>query len=169
MQHGPDVWNRVRASLSEEDRDALAEIDLDNWYPLRLLDVLDRSVAAELGGLPETVYTELGEFSATSSLSGPYSSLLNPDIHSFLSQSSLIHRVYQDFGTASYEPVSDNSGILKIAYSQAPPLSFCASGSGYFRRAIELCGGSEPAITHTRCRSRGDSACEFYITWKNAA
>lgn len=166
MEHGLETWNRVRDALAEEDREALGEISIDDWYPLRLLDVVDRAIAAELGGPPESVHESLGAFSATSSLSGPYSSLLNPDIHSFLRQSALIHRAYQDFGVASYEPLSDNSGLLKIDYDQAPPASFCASGSAYFRRAIELCGGREPRITHTRCRTRGDSACEFYITWK---
>ena len=166
MNQGLETWARVLASLAEEDRDALKEIGIDDWYDLRLLDAVDRAIAAELGGSLDAIYEALGEFSATSSLSGPYSSLLNPDIHSFLRQSALIHRAYQDFGTPSYEPLSETSGLLKIDYDQAPPASFCASGTTYFRRAIELCGAHAARITHTRCRTRGDAACEFYITWQ---
>jgi hypothetical protein len=166
MNHGLEAWARVLAQLNEDDRATLKEIGLDNWYPLALLDVLDRRIAAELGGVNDAIYEELGAFSATSSLSGPYSSLLNPDVHSFLRQSALIHHAYQDFGAASYEPLSETSGLLKIDYGQAPPASYCASGTAYFRHAIELCGAHTAQITHTRCTTRGDAACEFYITWQ---
>lgn len=166
MNHGLDVWTRVLATLNEEDRESLKEIVIDDWYPLRLLDAVDRAIAADLGGAPDAVYEELGAFSATSSLSGPYSSLLNPDVHSFLRQSPLIHHAYQDFGAASYEPLSETSGLLKIDYAQAPPPSFCTSGTAYFRHALELCGAHATQITHTRCTTRGDAACEFYITWQ---
>src|ERR1044072_7024466 len=104
MNHGLDAWTRVLAALSEDDRAALKEVVVDNWYQLALLDAVDRRIAAELGRSPDAVYEELGAFSATSSLSGPYSSLLNPDVHSFLRQSALIHHAYQDCGAASYEP-----------------------------------------------------------------
>lgn len=166
MNHGPDMWSRILAGFSEEDRNALAEISIDNWYPLGTLDAIDRGIAGELGGDSEEIFDQLGEFSATSSLSGPYSSLLNSDIHSFLSQSALIHHAYQDFGSASYDTLSDTSGLLTIKYEQAPPVSFCVSGTAYFRHAIELCGARSARITHTRCCSRGDAVCEFYITWQ---
>ena len=166
MNHGLDAWARVLATLEDADRESLKEIGIADWYPLRLLDAADRAIAAELGGSADAVYEELGAFSATSSLSGPYSSLLNPDVHSFLGQSALIHHAYQDFGAASYEPLSETSGLLKINYNQPPPTSFCTSGSAYFRHAIELCGAHSARITHTRCTTRGDAACEFYITWQ---
>jgi uncharacterized protein (TIGR02265 family) len=166
MNHGPDMWARILAGLSEEDRTALAEISIDNWYALRILDAIDRGIADQVGGNSEEVFDRLGEFSATSSLSGPYSSLLNPDIHSFLSQSAMLHHAYQDFGSAAYEPLSDTSGLLTIKYDQAPPVSFCVSGTSYFRHAVELCGARSARITHTRCRSRGDAMCEFYVTWQ---
>jgi len=166
MNHGLEMWTRILATLSEADRAALQEISIDNWYPLAALDGIDRAIATELGGNAEEVFKQLGEFSATSSLSGPFSSLVNPDIHSFLQQSSLIHRSYQDFGSPAYEALSDTSGLLTIHYEQAPPVSFCESGTAYFRHAIELCGARSARITHTRCSARGDTVCEFYITWQ---
>ena len=166
LNHGPEVWARVTSNLPEEDRSALKDIIIDNWYALGLLDHLDQAIAQELDGKPEEVSEALGEFSATSSLSGPYSSLLNPDIHSFLKQSALIHHAYQDFGSAAYEALSDTSGLLSIKYETAPPVSYCTSGTAYFRHAIELCGARNARITHTRCSGRGDSVCEFYITWQ---
>lgn len=166
LNHGPEAWARVTANLSEEDRSALKDIIIDSWYALGLLHHLDQAIAEELDGKPEEVFDALGEFSATSSLSGPYSSLLNPDIHSFLKQSALIHHAYQDFGSANYEWLSDTSGLLTINYETPPPISFCTSGTAYFRHAIELCGARSARITHTRCSGRGDSVCEFYITWQ---
>ena len=168
LNHGADVWARILAALPEAERESLKEIVIDNWYPLATLDLVDRAIARQLGDgeNEEEIFDRLGEFSATSSLSGPYSSLINPDIHSFLSQSAMIHHAYQDFGTASYEPLSETSGLLTIKYDNAPPSSFCASGSTYFRHAVELCGARSARITHTRCSARGDAVCEFYFTWQ---
>src|SRR5438128_1024805 len=134
LNYGADAWARVLASLPEAEREALREIILDNWYPLATLDMVDRAIAEQLGQdqKEDEVFDRLGEFSATSALSGPYSSLIDPDVHSFLSQSALIHHAYQDFGAASYEPLSDTSGLLTIKYDNPPPESFCISGSSYF-------------------------------------
>ena len=168
LNHGADTWTRVLATLPDEERGSLKDIVVDNWYPLGTLDLIDRAIAEQLGDgdKEDEVFDQLGEFSATSALSGPYSSLINPDVHSFLTQSSLIHHAYQDFGTASYGPLSETSGLLTILYDKAPPPSFCASGSSYFRHAVELCGARSARVTHTRCRARGDDACEFYFTWQ---
>lgn len=166
LNHGPDVWVRALARLAEEDREALTEIDIEKWYGLDLLDRLDHAVVEELGRGEEEVFAALGEFSATTSLSGPFASLLNPDIHSFLSQSALIHHSYQNFGVAKYDALSDTSGLLTIQYETAPPVSFCTSGAYYFRKAVELCGARSAQVTHARCSARGDAVCEFYITWQ---
>jgi predicted hydrocarbon binding protein len=29
-----------------------------------------------------------------------------------------------------------------------------------------MCGAKAARVTHTRCRSRGDAVCEFYIIWQ---
>jgi hypothetical protein len=168
LNYGPDAWARVLASLPEAECEALREIILDNWYPLAALDMVDRAIAERLGHdqNEDEVFDRLGEFSATSALSGPYSSLIDADVHSFLSQSALIHHAYQDFGAASYEPLSDTSGLLTIKYENPPPESFCISGSSYFRHAVELCGVRSARVTHTRCRAKGDAVCEFYFTWQ---
>jgi hypothetical protein len=166
LNHGQDTWARIVASLPEEDRESINDLVVDNWYPLSTLDNIDQAIASQIGGGEDRVFDQLGEFSATSSLSGPYSSLIDSDIHSFLTQSALIHRSYQDFGSASFETLSETSGLLTIKYEVAPPLSYCISGSAYFRHAIELCGARTAQITHTRCCGRGDPACEFYITWQ---
>ena len=166
LNRGPDSWARILAKLPEDDRRVAGDIVVDSWYALSTLEQIDRAIAEEIAGNDEKVFDQLGEFSATSSLSGPYSSLINPDIHSFLTQSALIHRAYQDFGAAAYEELSETSGLLTIKYETAPPLSFCISGTAYFRHAIELCGAHAASITHTRCCGRGDSVCEFYVTWQ---
>ncbi len=166
LNYGPDAWVRALARLEEEDRLSLAEIDIEKWYSLDLLDRLDHAVVEELGQSEDEAFAALGEFSATTSLSGPFASLLNTDIHSFLSQSALIHHSYQDFGVAKYDALSDTSGLLTIEYETAPPASFCASGASYFRRAIELCGARAAQVTHARCSARGNAVCEFYITWQ---
>src|SRR5438046_2208472 len=75
MNHGAATWGRVLAGLPDAERESLREIVLDNWYPLNTLDLLDRAIAEQLseGEREEDVFDRLGEFSATSALSGPFS------------------------------------------------------------------------------------------------
>ncbi|HEU4389768.1 MAG TPA: hypothetical protein VFV34_18325, partial [Blastocatellia bacterium] len=84
LNHGQDAWGKILERLPERDRATIAEITVDEWYPLETLDRIDQAIAAELGADSDEIWAQLGEFSATTSLSGPYSSLLNPDIHGFL-------------------------------------------------------------------------------------
>ena len=166
LKRGADCWASVLNRLPDAYKKPLEDIAVDQWYPLALLDQVDRAVAAEIRGSAEEVFADLGEFSATTSLQGPYRSLLDPDIHSFLAQSAFIHRAYQDFGQAGYDRTGETSGRLFINYDSPPPVSFCFSGAAYFRRAIELCGARSARITHSRCASAGGGVCEFYITWQ---
>ena len=166
LHYGADAWSEVLALLSEDDRQVLANLGIDNWYALALIDRLDNAIAYYLGGNREEVFTRLGEFSATSSLSGPFSSLLSPDIHAFLTQTALIHRSYQDFGDATYDALSEKSGLLKIAYEAPPPVSYSISGTAYFRKAIELCGAENVRISRTDYTADGHVIFEFYATWQ---
>lgn len=166
LHHGQQMWSRIVAQLPEIDRAALSPIEIDNWYSLAILDHVDYAVANEIGGNQDEIFTALGEFSATSSLSGPFSSLLNPNIHAFLQQTAHLHRSYQDFGTATYDRLSNNSGLLKITYEMEPPISYTISGTAYFRKAIEMCGAEHARVTYTRYPSGNNTVFEFYATWQ---
>ena len=166
LRHGADAWSAVLARLADDDRRVFADLGIESYYPLALLDRVDNAIADELGGNREEVFTQLGEFSATSSLSGPFSSLLNPDIHAFLTQTAVIHRSYQDFGDATYTALSEKSGLLKITYEAAPPASYTISGTAYFRKAIELCGAQNVSISRTDYRADDKVTFEFYAAWQ---
>ena len=166
LRHGADAWSAVLARLPDDDRRVFADLGIESYYPLALLDRVDTAIADALGGNREAVFTQLGEFSATSSLSGPFSSLLNPDIHAFLTQTAVIHRSYQDFGDAAYTALGDKSGLLKITYEAAPPASFTISGTAYFRKAIELCGAQNVHIRRTDYRADDKVTFEFYAAWQ---
>ena len=166
LNYGQETWARIVAQLPESDRAVLAPIEIDNWYSLATLDHVDNAIADVIGGNRDEIFTTLGEFSATSSLSGPFSSLLNPDIHAFLQQTAHLHRSYQDFGTATYDMLSNKSGLLKIAYEVEPPISYTISGTAYFRKAIEMCGAEQARVTYTRYAAGSNTVFEFYATWQ---
>src|SRR5437764_6261201 len=42
MNQGFETWTRVLATLSEEEREALTEIGIDDWYPLSDASTRDR-------------------------------------------------------------------------------------------------------------------------------
>jgi hypothetical protein len=50
----------------------------------------------------------------------------------------------------------------------APPATpgDCLTVVAWHERAIELSGGRNARVVETKCRSRGDSVCEYRCSWE---
>ncbi|MCS6885605.1 MAG: hypothetical protein RMM17_04540 [Acidobacteriota bacterium] len=166
VNHGASALKEVLALLPEDLRGMLSKpVYIGEWYPLALLTELDRAIVNLLGQGNERVHEELGSFSADINLSGAYEPLVHQDIHEFLRLTAFLHRNYQDFGEARYIKLGETAALLQFSYPQAPPEAFCKSGAGYFRRAVELCGGLRVSVKIAACMRLGDPKCEFRIEW----
>ena len=49
----------------------------------------------------------------------------------------------------------------------APPSTRgdCATVVGWHERALELSGANDVKVVETRCRNRGDTVCEYKLSW----
>jgi hypothetical protein len=167
VNHGAAAIKKIIAGLPDESREVLSQpIYIGEWYSIVLLVHLDQAIYQLLANGNEKVLEELGAFSAGVNLNGAYEPLLRQDIHAFLELTTVLHKSYQDFGEAQYLRLADTAALLQFLYPQPPPENYCKSGVGYFRRAIELCGGQQVTSRMTSCQRTGDNFCEFRLEWR---
>ncbi len=171
MKHGIPALKRVLASLPEEDRAVLTKtVFVGEWYRLSLLTRLDAAIFRELGAVNPRLAEELGAFSAEVNLGGMYESLMQRDVESFLERTAVVSPTFQSFGSAHYEAGKSQGDFreasISLRYDTAPPVKYCQSGIGYFKRAVELCGGRNVLVAITACRREGASECRFRIRWQ---
>ena len=158
---------RLRAALQAPDRAFLDRPPLaTDWIPLDNLLNLDIAIASVAGGPAEHVYRALGHHSATMNLRGVYKAFAVEEPHRFFEQQALLHRRFQNFGTAQYERGGLQSGRLRIEGYAHPSPVFCASGRGYFEGALEMMKVPGPIqCTEVLCQCSGDPSCLFDLSW----
>src|SRR5262245_42220161 len=154
---------RLRAALQPPDRSYLDRPPLaTDWIPLDRLLSLDIAIATVAGGPAEDVYRALGHHSATMNLRGVYKAFAVEEPHRFFEQQALLHRRFQNFGTAQYERGGLQSGRLRIEGYAHPTPVFCASGRGYFEGALEMMRVPGPIqCSEVLCQCSGDPSCLF--------
>ena len=137
-----------------------------DWVPLNILLDVDRGIAAVAGGRPDDVYKSLGHHSAVTNLQGVYKAFAREEPHRFFEQQALLHRRFQNFGTAFYERAGLQSGRLRIEGYDKPSPVFCASGKGYFEGVLEMMKVPGPIqCTEVLCQCSGDPSCLFDLSW----
>lgn len=167
VNYGAASVKKVLETLPLEIKEALSQtIYIGNWYPIATLMILDRAICQTLSQGSDKVYEDLGAFSAGVNLSGAYEPLTRKNIQEFLQLTAVLHKSYQDFGDAQYIRLAENAALVQFLYPITPPDKFCRSGLGYFRRAVELCGGKNAIVRKTSCQRERDTFCEFRIEWQ---
>lgn len=165
-RHGPEVLGRCLERLSTKDRDAFGELDTDRWYPFAMLVRFDRAITDTLGPDPGAVLEELGAWSARlhTTWLGRDAPLVSA--HAFLARLAEDHRRLVDFGHAEYRRHAFREGELRYSGYPRPEPSYCRSGVGFLRRAVQLLCSSPVSVEEVRCQCRGDDACVYRICWK---
>ena len=150
---------------AESHRFVDAQVLSMSWVPLRSLVVIDKAIAAVVGGRPEEVFLELGRHSAARNLGGIYKSFVSDEPHKFFSQIA-VHNAFQNFGKVSYEQTGERSGCIKLAqYLEYSPV-YCASAMGFYEEALKVMKAPGPiTVSETSCQCAGDQACCFDLKW----
>jgi hypothetical protein len=171
MKHGVATLKRILAGLPEDERRTLtSRIYVGEWYSLATLTRLDDVIFREIGAGNPNVAEDLGSFSAELNLNGMYEPLLQKDVEGFLRLSAVVSPTFQSFGSARYDE-GPKAGAMReatvsLAYATPPPSHYCQSGVGYFKRAVELCGGAGVSVDVVGCCQEGASECRFRIRWQ---
>ncbi len=167
LRLGPRDLERVSQALDPEASRLLAHPPLaTDWVPLRCLVAIDQAVAAAIGGHPAEAYRAMGHHSAVTNLQGVYKSFAREEPHRFFEQQALLHRRFQNFGSAHYERGGLQSGRLSIEGYERPSSVFCASGRGYFEGVLEMMKVPGPIqCLEVLCQCTGDPQCLYDLSW----
>jgi hypothetical protein len=110
----------------------------------------------------------MGKFIADYTLGGLYRSLLEKDPIKQVEKFSWVHDFfYQDAQKIETTTLSKTSCIVRYRYegSLRPARSSCATTLGFWKRAVELSGGTSVRGSHTKCVIDGKHCCEFVLAW----
>jgi uncharacterized protein (TIGR02265 family) len=165
---GDGLWEKVLSHLLPEDAKSLRRTLLvTTSYPLALNLKLDEAIARELYPADgKRAFLEMGRASADVNLMGPQRAFVREgDPHHLLSFAEAIYAYYYGQGRRIYQRTGPKSAMLTTM--DAPPSTpgDCLTVVGWHERAIELSGGKEVQVVETRCRSKGDTVCEYKCTW----
>jgi hypothetical protein len=161
------AFERAAAELDGECAAYLERPPLaTDWVPLRCLVAIDKAIATAAGGPSTEVYRALGHHSAVTNLQGVYKAFAREEPHRFFEQQALLHRRFQNFGTAFYERGGLQSGRLRIEGYDHPSPVFCASGRGYFEGVLEMMRVPGPIqCLEVLCQCAGDPQCLYDLSW----
>ena len=165
-EKGDAAVKRVLRALADEDRKLFAGTVLPNvWYPFEAGERLDAAIAEELGG-GEAAFKLMGARSAEFNLGDTQKLFVQGrDPHGLLRSASAIYRLYYDTGSRTYHASGARKAVLRTLQSKTFSTWDCLTVVGWHEKAIELCGGRNPRVIHTKCRARGDDLCEYLCEW----
>jgi uncharacterized protein (TIGR02265 family) len=168
---GADAAERVLSMLSQQDQAVLRGMLLPStWYAADLVLRLEMTIAAVLAhGDRRALFVDMGRFSADTNLGSngvqrPY--LREGDPQFLLRNVPRMYASQHSAGTRSYEQAGPHGAVIRTLAGGGPPdADDCLTAVGWLRRAIELSGGSSVSVEETRCRAKGEAACEFACSW----
>jgi hypothetical protein len=166
-RHGVGAWAEVLERFPEAEQRTLEAIVSPGWYDLGLYARLIRAAEDLLGkGDPRYLYT-LGRFEAERDLGTITRWLLRlfrPSVA--IEQMGKYWDRFHDSGRWTLLQRDDRVVAAKLEGWGVIDAALCRELTGYLGRTLELLGGKDVSIDHTRCRARSDAACEFRARWK---
>jgi uncharacterized protein (TIGR02265 family) len=166
---GEPALQAILSRLPAEDARLLSGWILPiSWYPLDVYLRLDDAIASVMSPHDRAkVFLAMGRASADANLSGPQRPFVREgDPHVLLQAAPQIYGAYYAVGRRTYRRTGDTSGVLTTHDAESVTATDCLTVVGWHVRAIELCGGKDVSVVETRCRARGDDACEYRCSWK---
>lgn len=135
--------------------------------PTNILNQLINEAAAIKKETVKDFARRVGRFSAGENLTGVYRSyarVLTPS--NILSNTPLLWGSISNTGTMAVEEINKNHGLIKLFDYPAEP-AFCERIVGWAERVVEMTNAKDVVVTHSKCRSRGESYCEWQLQWRD--
>jgi predicted hydrocarbon binding protein len=162
---GEERFARFLEKLSPRTRGYVKTPLASSWCEFESLIELDRAAYEELKSEKPNVLALIGAASAELGIGRVYRSLDSEELSQFLENNALFHNQYQKFGNVKFEKTPGGGRMIYSNYSCYSPI-YCASAIGFFLESILRHGGTEPAVTETKCQCLGDKTCTFEMTWR---
>ena len=115
---------------------------------------------------PDGIFIAMGRASAEQNLREHQNGFLRVgDPHFVLAATPRLHRFYIDSGRVEYAKLAATTAQIRMIDLDTVSVGDCLTNKGWFGRAVELSGGNNVRVQHTRCRTREDDACVFTCQW----
>ncbi len=164
---GMDGLQQVLALLPADDRKSLDGLLTMSWYPFELGKRLDDAIVKVVGRGDPQFFRRLGRASADRNLTTVHKSFLAlGDPHGFLAKSPQIYTLYYETGRREYERTGERSGVIITRDAETFSAPDCLTVAGWYERALELCGATQPRVRETECRAKGGAVCRYEVGWE---
>jgi hypothetical protein len=164
---GADAWPEVIARFPDSEQRILDAVVSPAWYDLSLYARL-LHVVEEMHGNGEPRFLHaLGRFEAERDLTTVTRWLLRlfrPSIA--VEQMGRYWSRFHDTGRWTITHRDERVIAARLESWGVIDAALCRELSGYLGRTLEMLGGREVSLEHTRCRSRNDPYCEFRAKWR---
>jgi uncharacterized protein (TIGR02265 family) len=164
---GEAKLREVLETLGPEDQQALDMMLPSSWLPFEVGKRLDEAIVNVVGGGKPEFFERLGVASAEKNLTTVHSAFLTPgDPHGFLAKAPQIYRLYYQTGHREYERVGETEALLTTYDAETFSNPDCLTVIGWYKRALEYCGATNPEIIEEECRADGGDVCRYRVTWE---
>lgn len=169
--YGEPGVRRLKEALSPDHRKRIEEkVMPHDWVPMEMFFELCTEIDRLYGRGDLALCRELGRYAAKVNLPTLYRifyALGSPRF--ILSRAVRVWEVHYDSGkidAAFEERPPLEKAILTVRDFATPNRVHCLSVLGWVERSVELSGGEITDATETTCRTRGDDACRFVVTYR---
>jgi uncharacterized protein (TIGR02265 family) len=166
-QHGEARWGEVLGALDADDRRTVeGGVLVSAWYPFALFMRLVRAVETHLGGQVPRLHREMGRAAAEYGLTTLYKVFFKVGSPQFIiSRAAKVWRTYNSSGEMTVPVSEPGHAVVELIGFEEPARELCERLPGFFERTVELSGGREVKLVHTKCVNRGETACRFEAWW----
>jgi len=165
-RYGAPAWQALLDGFPPADRMVLASIVSIGWYDLALYARLIRAVDERFGSGSLKLCYALGRFEAERDLTTVHQWLLKlfgPS--TAIEQLGKYWRRFHDTGEWMNERRGEREVVARLT-GWAVDAALCRELFGYLGRTLELLGGRDIHLEHSRCRAQNEPACEFHLRWR---
>jgi predicted hydrocarbon binding protein len=165
---GERACSRVIASLSPEGRAALEHgVLISSWYPVSLSVEMLLAIDRLFGKDDLELIRTMGNHSARIGLSSVYESFgKKRNAHFANRMTPVMWKQYYDAGEMQVEAVGEGKAIVRIRDFPEPHRALCMGTLGWLEAANKIWGVQGAQVKETKCRTLGESYCEFVVEKK---
>ncbi len=166
-RYGSAGVDRLLGALPPEDGDLhAAGILVSQWYPFETFVRVMGTIDSLFGNGDLSLCIDMARYAADVNLTTLYRFFYRiGSVNFILGMAARLWRAHYDAGELAIRG-GERMATLQIVDWPAPERAHCLSVMGWATRSVELSGGAGVRATENGCRARGDSVCEFSVTWR---
>lgn len=165
--HGAPGLDRLLRALTAEDRALYGRVILpSSWYPFVSFVRVNEAIDRVFGKGDLALVPEVAAWAAETNLPTLYRFFYQIGSVAFiLGMAGRLWRMNYDAGALEVEAGS-SSAVFRISGWPEPHRVHCLAVFAWAARSAELSGATVLTREEPSCRARGESACEFRMSWR---